>query len=460
MAAKPTISVIGLGKLGACIAACFAHKGFSVIGADVSAKTVDLVNESKAPVFEPHLSEMIAGAGGRLSATQDVAEAVIASDVTLIVVPTPSTPEGGFSIDYVLEAARSIGRGLKEKQGYHLVVLTSTVLPGSTEYGLIPVLERESGKRCDVDFGVCYSPEFIALGQVIKDFLNPEFLLIGEHDARAGEMLASVYLEVCDNTPKIARMNLVNSELTKISVNAYVTMRISFANMVATISEQLPGGDVDTVTAALGLDTRIGSRYLKGAVAYGGPCFPRDNQALAYLAGQLGQSGALAEAVHAYNSSSNQRLADRVLEVIPKGGSVAVLGLSYKPDSNVIDEAPGFLLAQSLVESGAKVVVHDSMAMDAVRRVLGDKVKYAANPDEAIAGSDVVVITNPDKVYAAIDLASIPRSTIVIDAWRLLRKQAEAGGWPNYVGLGLGDDNQRLSSALAGMWNNPARARA
>jgi UDPglucose 6-dehydrogenase len=323
---------------------------------------------------------------------------------------------------------------------------------------MIPVLERESGTRAGKDFGVCYSPEFIALGQVIKDFLNPEFLLIGEQDERAGKQLAETYLAVCDNTPKIARMNLVNSELTKISVNAYVTMRISFANMVAALSEQLPGGDVDTVTGALGLDTRIGSRYLKGAVAYGGPCFPRDNQALAYLAGQLGQSGSLAEAVHAYNSSSNQRLADRVLEVIPKGGSVAVLGLSYKPDSNVIEESAGFLLAKSLVGSGASVTVHDPMAMDSARGVLGDQVVYASTVDEAIKGKDVIVIMNPDRAYADLDLATIPQSTIVVDAWRLLRKKA--GDRPNYVGLGLGDDQERLAKALAGMWIDQAGARA
>jgi UDPglucose 6-dehydrogenase len=460
MTKRPVISVIGLGKLGACIAASFAHKGFEVIGADVSAKTVELINQQKAPVVEPQLDEMMAPLKGKLRATQDVAEAVLSSDITLIVVPTPSTPEGGFSIDYVVEAAKSIGRGLKAKQGYHLVVLTSTVLPGSTEYGMIPVLERESGKRVDVDFGVCYSPEFIALGQVIKDFLNPEFLLIGEHDARAGEQLAAAYLEVCNNTPKIARMNIVNSELTKISVNAYVTMRISFANMVASLSEQLPGGDVDTVTGALGLDTRIGSRYLKGAVAFGGPCFPRDNRALAYLARQLGPSGALAEAVHAYNATSNQSLAERVLEVIPQGGSVAVLGLSYKPDSNVIEEAPGFLLARNLSDAGARVTVHDPMAMDAVRKALGEKVQYANTAEEAIDANDVVVITTPDRAYAAIQLASIPSTTIVIDAWRLLRKQAEAGRFTNYVGLGLGDDYQRLSSALAGMWTDTARTPA
>src|SRR5437879_12888018 len=220
MADKPRVSDIRLGKLGACIAACFAHKGFSVVGADVSAKTVDMVNQHQPPVFEPQLVELMAGSGDRLRATQDVAEAVAASDVTFIVVPTPSTPEGGFSIDYVVEAARAIGRGLKAKKGYHLVVLTSTVLPGSTEYGMVPVLDRESGKRCDVDFGVCYSPEFIALGQVIKDFLNPEFLLIGEFDERSGEQLAAIYKAVCDNDPAVARMSLVNAELTKISVNA------------------------------------------------------------------------------------------------------------------------------------------------------------------------------------------------------------------------------------------------
>jgi UDPglucose 6-dehydrogenase len=458
MSKLPRISVIGLGKLGACIAACFADKEFEVVGADVSARTVDLVNKGQAPVIEPGLAEMMARVRGRLRATQDIADAVSSSEATFIVVPTPSTDEGGFTISYVLEAARSIGRALREKNAYHLVVLTSTVLPGSTEYGMIRVLEQESGQRCGQDFGVCYSPEFIALGQVIRDFLNPEFLLIGEYDERAGDLLASIYKSVCDNDPAVARMSLVNAELTKISVNAYVTMRISFANMVAALSEQLPGGDVDTVTAALGLDTRIGRRYLKGAVAYGGPCFPRDNQALAYLARQLGQRASLAEAVDAFNGSTNERLAARVLGMVPDGGSVAVLGLSYKPDSNVIEESAGFLLARSLVGSGASVTVHDPMAMDAARGVLGDAVVYASDVDEAIKDKDVVVIMNPDRAYAGLDMATIPKSTMVVDAWRLLRKQA--GDRPNYVGLGLGDDSQRLTRALSGMWtDHPARAR-
>jgi len=458
MANKPAISVIGLGKLGAVIAACFADKGFAVVGVDVSKRNVDAINQAQAPVVEPGLAEMIARAHSNLRATQDVAEAVHGTEATFIVVPTPSTDEGGFSISFVLEAARSIGRGLRDKAAYHLVVLTSTVLPGSTEYGMIRVLERESGKRAGEDFGVCYSPEFIALGQVIKDFLNPEFLLVGEYDERSGEKLAELYRGVVDNEPAVARMSIVNAELTKISVNAYVTMRISFANMVAALSEQLPGGDVDIVTSALGLDTRIGRRYLKGAVAYGGPCFPRDNQALAYLARQLGQKASLAEAVDAFNGATNDRLASRILGLMPDGGSVAVLGLSYKPDSNVIEESAGFLLAKSLVGSGASVTVHDPMAMDAVRGVLGDAVVYASSVQEAIQDRDVIVIMNPDRAYAGLDLASIPPSTVVVDAWRMLR--AQAGERANYVGLGLGDDNQRLAKALEGIWTDPTHGRA
>src|SRR2546427_9400951 len=230
MTKRPAVSVIGLGKLGACLAACVADKDFTVIGADVSPRMVDAINQGRAPVIEPGLDEMIAKGRARLRATQDVAEAVQASDVTFIVVPTPSTEEGGFSISYVVEAAKSIGQALRDKSGYHLVVLTSTVLPGSTEYGMIPVLERESGKRCGKDFGVCYSPEFIALGQGIPDFLNPEFLLIGEFDERAGELLASIYKNRCDNDPAGAPMTLVTAALNSTSAAPTATRRPLAAN--------------------------------------------------------------------------------------------------------------------------------------------------------------------------------------------------------------------------------------
>ena len=269
------------------MAGCFASKGYPVVGIDVDPETVRLVNCGQAPVFEPGLSETLAAGKSRLSATQDYREAILNSEVTFVVVPTPSDDHGGFSTKYVGQAAREIGRALREKVGYHLIVLTSTVLPGSTEYGVVPLLEQASGKSCGEGFGCCYNPEFIALGSVIHDFLNPDFVLIGESDPLAGQRLVAIYNDVCDNKPPVARMSIINAELAKISVNTFVTMKITFANMLAAICEQLPGGDIDTVTSTLGLDSRIGQRYLKGALGYGGPCFPRDNLALAYLARQF-----------------------------------------------------------------------------------------------------------------------------------------------------------------------------
>ena len=253
-------SVIGLGKLGAPLAACLAAKGLQVVGVDADAHKVAAINQGRTPVFEPHLEDMIRTSAGRLRATGSIAEAVAASEITFIVVATPSEPNGGFSLRFALPVCEEIGRALAAKDGYHVVVLTSTVMPGSTGGPVREALERASGKRLGPDFGLCYGPEFIALGSVVRDFLNPDFVLIGESDSRAGEQLEAIYQHVCENSPTAARMNFVNAELAKLSVNAYVTTKISFANMLARICERLPGSDVDVVTRALGLDTRIGGK--------------------------------------------------------------------------------------------------------------------------------------------------------------------------------------------------------
>ncbi len=280
------ISVVGLGKLGAPLAAVLAYKGYSVIGVDTNDQYVQLVNQGKAPVVETGLSELIQQSHSRLLATTDYQEAITQTEITFIIVPTPSTPEGGFSLKYVLTAIEQIGKALREKTTFHLVVLTSTVMPGATLNEVQPALEKFSGKRCGQDFGLCYNPEFIALGSVVRDMLNPDFILMGESDGRSGDLLTKLYQQVCDNQPKIARMNFVNAELTKLAVNTFVTTKISYANMLSQVCEHLPGSNVDTVTAALGLDSRIGSKYLKGGLGYGGPCFPRDNLAFVHLSRQ------------------------------------------------------------------------------------------------------------------------------------------------------------------------------
>src|SRR5712691_1744031 len=282
------VSVVGLGKLGACMAAAMASRGVRTVGVDVNPASVEKVRQKIAPVFEPGLAEMMASCDGLLDATVDIGTAIRRTSMTFVVVPTPSDAEGAFSLEYVCAAMEPIGRALKEKSDWHTVVVTSTVLPGSTEYVLKPLLEKASGKRCGTDFGLCYSPEFIALGSVLRDFLNPDLLLIGECDARSGEGVAAFYKEGLKIDVPVVRMSPVNAELAKIALNTYVTTKITFANMLAELCEQLPGGDVDAVTQALGLDRRIGPNYLKGALGYGGPCFPRDNVAFSFLADALG----------------------------------------------------------------------------------------------------------------------------------------------------------------------------
>lgn len=436
-----TLTVVGLGKLGSPMVACLASKGFDVIGVDVDEGKVAAIGEGRAPVFEPQLDELLSANRDRIDATTDLGDAVSRSDMTFIVVATPSDTEGGFSLKWVAPACETIGAALAEKDGFHTVVLTSTVMPGATEREVVPVLERASGKRCGVDFGVCYSPEFIALGSVIRDFLNPDFLLVGESDERAGAMLEGLYRKVVDTDAPVARMTFVNAELAKLSVNTFVTTKIAYANMLARMCERLPGADVDVVTDAIGLDTRIGRKYLRGAISYGGPCFPRDNVALATLARTLGAPAFVAEATDSANRDGIERLADLAEQHLPKGGTVAVLGLSYKPNTDVIDESPGLLLAGTLAARGVDVVAYDPAAGPNAERSLAGSARIAEDIDTAIAGADAVVIATAWDEFKQLrpeQLARDGRPRVVIDCWRILPRD-EFEPAVDYVELGKGD---------------------
>jgi UDPglucose 6-dehydrogenase len=435
-----SVSVIGLGKLGAPLAACVASRGFSVIGVDVDAAKVDAMNQGRAPVFEPGLEKLIQECAGRLKAATAVESAVAASEITFIVVATPSEPEGGFSLRYVLPICEAVGRALRSKQSFHLVILTSTVMPGSTNGEIRTTLEKASGKQAGRDFGLCYSPEFIALGSVIRDFLNPDFVLIGESDARSGALLESLYKRVCQNTPAVARMNIINAEVAKLSVNTFITTKISFANMLARICEALPGANVDVVTSALGLDTRIGGKYLKGAVSYGGPCFPRDNLALAALARRLSVPADLAQATDHFNRGQVQWLAGVVERSLPAGGAAGILGLTYKPQTDVVEQSFGLLLAEELAKRSVRVSAYDPEGTRNSSRALGTRVTLCASARECIDRADVVVLATPWSEFAQIPAtqwgrAAAPRT--VIDCWRALKHLDGAAG-VRYISSGIG----------------------
>jgi UDPglucose 6-dehydrogenase len=418
------VAVVGLGKLGAPLAAVLAGKGNDVLGVDINPTAIQLLNDGRAPVQEPGLQELISASRERLSASTSVAEAAD-GDVSILLVPTPSDERGVFSNAHLVAAVREVGRGLAFRDDRHVVVVASTVMPGSCEAEIVPALEQASGRRVGETLGLCYSPEFIALGSVIRDLLEPDMVLIGESDPQAGDVLERLYRGVCENDPPFRRMSLVNAELTKIAVNTYVTMKISYANTLAELCERLPGADVESVTDALGLDTRIGPKYLRGAIAYGGPCFPRDNKAFGALARALGTEALLADATDSVNTAQTQRLARVVRSRLQAGDVVGILGLSYKPDTGVIDESPGVALARLLGDEGFEVHVYDPVATDAALDALGELAQGADSVENLLARSDVTVIATPWPEFAELPVDAVKRERrhVVIDCWRLLPEE-------------------------------------
>jgi len=414
------ISVFGLGKLGLPLAATMASKGHQVIGVDVNKKVVDDLNKGKSDIKEIGLSDMIKKFKNNLSGITDSKKAVLESDLSFIVTPTPSLKNGYFSLKYVRRVTRDIGKALKTKKSFHLVVLVSTVMPSSTQE-VKEILEKISGRVAGKDFGLCYNPEFIALGTVIYNLLNPDFILIGESDKKSGDILERFCKKFCDNKPKIARMNFVNAELTKISVNTYVTTKISYANMLAEICEKLPGGNVDLVTSALGFDTRIGSKFLKGGPAFGGPCFPRDNIAFISLAKNMKSTYKIPLATHKTNIRQIKRLAEKVLEFAGLKDCVGILGLSYKPDTDVIEESAGLLLAKMLLDKKIKLNLHDPAALENTQRILGNNVNYIKNIRDCIRNSQVLVISTNWPHYEQINKRWLNQKVrVVVDPWRLI----------------------------------------
>ena len=415
--------------------AAFASRGYKVIGVDAKPEFVRLINEGKSPVEETDLEDYLKKNKERIRATLDYKTAILNSEITFIIVPTPSDGNGDFSTKYVVEAAREIGKIIGEKPSFHLVVLTSTVTPGSTQKELLPVLEEHSGKKCGVDFGLCYNPEFIALGNVIDDILNPDFVLIGESDKKSGDILEEFYRNASLNNPQIKRMNIINAEITKIALNTYVTTKISYANMLAELCEKIPGGNVDAVTDALGCDTRIGHKYLKGALGFSGPCFPRDNRAFIYTAKKFGASLPIAEATDEINRRQVPRLLERILNFLPQNGKITILGVSYKPNTNVIEESQGLELARVLAEREISVTVYDPKAMEEARKQLNN-VSFADSLEDSVRKADLIFIATPWEEFKSIDRDWLKPKAVLFDCWRLLdaKKYKKTA---KYVGLGI-----------------------
>jgi UDPglucose 6-dehydrogenase len=448
-----SVSVFGLGKVGLVLAGCLAESGCRVIGVDPQQSTVENLNRGVARTAEPGVAERVQRSFGRnLTATSDAHAAIEQSDVTFVIVPTPSNALGGFSLRYVLPACEEIGAALRHKTGYHVVAIVSTMLPGSSQHIVMPHLEKHSGRKIGESLGFCYNPAFIALGEVAKGFEQPDYVLIGESDAKAGEHVLGVHRTTVRNSAPIARMSPTEAEITKIASNTHETMRVSFANMLFSLCTEIPGANVDRITGAL--SHRMGKRFFKGAIPYGGPCWPRDNVALAIFMDAVGVPSTMPRTVDLFNAEHGKYILRKILEITRRGDIVGILGLSYKPGTPVIERAFGMDLAAWLSAEGRRVLAWDPLAMDDARAALGEKISFAPTGNECLKQSDVAVIVNAMPELGKLEW-SLAADRPVVDCWRCLTPE-QVASLKDYrpLGWGVARAGQTLLDKL-----DPARLR-
>ena len=380
---------------------------------------------------------MLTEHAARIRTTSQIAEAVQQSAISFVIVPTPSEDSGEFSTKFVESACSAIGEALAEKDDFHVVALVSTVLPGNSRERIIAALERSSGKKCGIDFGYAYNPSFIALGSIIKDTLYPDMHLIGESDTKTGDILQAFYEHADNNSAPMQRMSIESAEITKIALNSYVTMKITFANMLADFAHQVPRANVDDVTRALGADSRIGKKYLKAGMGYGGPCFPRDNRALSSAMQRFGVQQDITAAVDTYNERMIDIVWDKAVSALPQNSSVAILGVSYKPDTPHTDEAQGLKMLHALQKRGTNIIVYDPPP-SADPSKLADVV-VVASIAEALDRDDACFISYLSEGFNTLPelLSHRVKPITVIDPWRAYPSLSTLPH-VTYIPLGIG----------------------
>ena len=348
MVNQPKISVIGVGYVGLCTAVGFASKGYSVLSSDVDSKKVAKINEGIAPFHEPNLPELLSKSlqdGNFKSLPNGTQKAVQETDITYIAVGTPSKPDGSIDLKFIEAVSHDIGKALKEKETYHVVVVKSTVVPGTTQNVVKPILEAESKKKCGEGFGLCMNPEFLRQGCAFHDAFNADRVVVGSWDKKSGDTLEALYRDFYSGkVPPIIRTSLATAELIKYASNAMLATKISFINSIANMCEKIPGADVKVVSTAMGLDKRIGPLFLDAGLGYGGSCFPKDVKALIACSKAFGYAPELLESVENVNHDQPLKAVELIKEQLGslKGKKIAILGLAFKPDTDDMREATGY----------------------------------------------------------------------------------------------------------------------
>jgi UDPglucose 6-dehydrogenase len=419
------ITVIGSGYVGLVSGACFADLGNDVVCLDVDEKKIAQLRSGSIPIYEPGLQELVTHnmAAGRLRFTTDVAESVAHGVVQFIAVGTPSDQDGSADMRYVLAAARNIGHSMNE---YRVIVDKSTVPVGTSERVQATITEELRKRGVDLPFGVVSNPEFLKEGAAVEDFMRPDRIVIGSLDERAIHILRQLYTPLSRNHDRILVMDPRSAELTKYAANAMLATRISFMNELANLAEKL-GANIESVRQGIGSDQRIGYHFLYAGVGYGGSCFPKDIQALQHTAGEYGMQLTIVDSVEKANRTQKQRLLEKVRGRFGEhldGRHFAVWGLSFKPNTDDMREAPSRVLINGLLARGARVTAYDPVAMEEAKKVFGKepRVRFASSTVGALDGADALIIVTEWKEFRSPDFDDLKKrlkSPVVFDGRNL-----------------------------------------
>jgi UDPglucose 6-dehydrogenase/GDP-mannose 6-dehydrogenase len=443
------VSVVGTGYVGLVSGVCLAEKGHAVVCVDVDADKVEKTNKGIPVIYEAGLEELLKkNIGGRFKATADLRQAVLESDLSLIAV---GTPYQGNEIDlgYIEEVSRQIGTVLREKPDYHVVVVKSTVVPGTTQDVVLPILEKFSGKKAGAGFGVGMNPEFLREGAAVEDFMMPDRIVIGGIDEKTLDTMEKLY-NVFDGVDKV-RTNPKTAEMIKYTSNSLLATMISFSNEIGNLCSALGDIDVVDVMKAVHLDKRLcpflpdGSRivphfttYLEAGCGFGGSCFPKDVKALIAHGKKAGQSMSLLQSVIEVNEQQPLHVVDIVKKHFPnmKGLRLAVLGLAFKPGTDDLRESPAIPIVKELIASGAVVQAFDPVAQTEARKIFGDhQIVYSENISEALNRAEAVIVLTRWDEFAGLSglLAGREPQPLLVDGRRMMDKRQFA----RYTGIGL-----------------------
>ena len=395
------IAIVGTGYVGLVSGTCFADTGATVTCVDVDTAKIERLNNGEIPIYEPGLEELVKKnvAAGRLRFTTDLASVLDDVEIVFSAVGTPPDEDGSADLKYVLQVARTIGQHLN----HYVVVVTKSTVPVGTARKVRAAIEEELQKRgADVPFDVASNPEFLKEGNAIKDFMSPDRVVVGTESERAKKVLTRLYKPFLINNFRVIFMDIPSAEMTKYAANSMLATRISFMNDIANLCERV-GADVNMVRAGIGSDTRIGRKFLYAGCGYGGSCFPKDVKALIKTADQNGYSMEVLKAVERVNEEQKSILFRKLQKAYDgqslQGLTVAMWGLSFKPETDDMRESTALVMIQKLLEAGCTVRVFDPIAMDECRRRIGDCVVYCRDKYDAVLDADALLLLTEWKEF-------------------------------------------------------------